>query len=69
MTRPTEIRIDRLVLPASEAGRAEAFRAALERGLAERLGGGAGAGTASGDHPLAERTAQTLAARIGRWQP
>jgi len=25
MTRPTEIRIDRLVLPASEAGRAEAL--------------------------------------------
>jgi hypothetical protein len=60
MTRPTEIRIDRLVLPASEAGRAAAVGGALERSLAARLEGGAGPG---GD-PLTERIARAVAARI-----
>ena len=60
MTRSTEIRIGRLVLPASEAGRAAAIGSALERSLAARIEGGAGAG---GD-PRAERIARTVAARV-----
>ncbi|MCW4460948.1 hypothetical protein OK349_04460 [Sphingomonas sp. BT-65] len=62
MTRPTDIRVDRLVLPASERHRAEAFRTALEQGLAARLGGAPQ--PAGGDHPLAARTAQAIARRI-----
>ena len=62
MTRPTDIRIDRLVLPASERHRAEAFRAALEQGIAARLGGGAHA--PGGENPLAARTAQAVVRRI-----
>ena len=66
MTRPTEIRIDRLVLPASERHRAAAFRTALEHSLAGRLGGDAAPAPQS---PLVERTASTVAARIVREQP
>ena len=62
MTHPTDIRIDRLVLPASERHRAEAFRAALEQGIAARLGGAPETG--GGDHPLAARTAEAVARRI-----
>lgn len=62
MTRPTDIRIDRLVLPASERHRTEAFRAALERGIAARLGGVPEA--AGGDHPLAAQTAHAVTLRI-----
>lgn len=67
MTRPTEIRIDRLMLPASERHRTAAFRTALEQGLASRLGGGDTA--ASPESALVERTASTVAARIARQQP
>lgn len=61
MTRPTDIRIDRLVLPASERHRADAFRTALEQGIAARLGG---APEAAGGNPLAARTADAVARRI-----
>ena len=67
MTRPTEIRIDRLVLPASERHRTAAFRAALEHSLVSRLGGGDA--SAPPQSPLAKRTASTVAARIARQQP
>ena len=63
MTRPTEIRIDRLVLPASERHRADAFRAALERGLGAEFGGN-GAGS-SGDR-RADRAARAVARRARR---
>lgn len=66
MTRPIEIRIDRLVLPASERHRAAAFRTALEQSLAGRLGGDA---AASPQSLLVERTASMVAARIARQQP
>ena len=59
MSRPTEIRIDRLVLPASERHRAEAFRAALTQSLGAELGHGSElpSGNASAD-----RAAQAVAA-------
>jgi hypothetical protein len=60
MTRPTEIRIDRLVLPASESRRAEAFRAALERGLVGEFGGGV---QASAGHSLADQAARAIGKR------
>ncbi|WP_343519442.1 hypothetical protein [Sphingomonas sp.] len=62
MTRPTDIRIDRLVLPAGERHRAEAFRAALEQGIAARLGGTSE--VPGGQNPLATRTAQAVVRRI-----
>lgn len=63
MTRLTEIRINRLVLPASERHRAEAFRAALERGLAGEFGGGEQCSTG---HPLADRAARAIGERARR---
>ena len=61
MTRPVNIKIDRLVLPASERGREAQFRAALENRLAAELGGQAVPGEASG---LADRTATAIAAKV-----
>lgn len=66
MTRPAEIRIDRLVLPAGDRHRADAFRAALERGLSAEFGGEA-AGP-SGD-PRADRAARAVAERARRIGP
>jgi hypothetical protein len=63
MTRPTEIRIDRLVLPASERHRADAFRAALERGLVGEFGGGVQGSTG---HPLADQAARAIGERAKR---
>jgi hypothetical protein len=63
MTRPTEIRIDRLVLPASERHRTDAFRAALERGLAREFGGG---GPGSTGHLTAEKAARAIGDRAKR---
>ncbi len=66
MTGPREIRIDRLVLPASQAHNAAAFRAALERGLAAQT---SGAPVPSSSVPLADRTAAAVAARIAGAKP
>lgn len=63
MTRPTEIRIDRLVLPASERHRADAFRAALTQSLGAELGHGSQG--PSGD-ASANRAAQAVAAAARR---
>ena len=62
MTRRTEIRIGRLVIPPSESGRAGAIGRALQGSLAARLEGQSG----SGGDPVAERIARTVAARIER---
>jgi hypothetical protein len=63
MTRPTEVRIDRLVLPASERHRADAFRAALTQSLSAELGHG---GEAPSTNPTANRAAQAVAAAARR---
>ena len=64
MSRPTEVRIDRLVLPASERHRADAFRAALTQSLGAELGHGDDglSGNASAD-----RAAQAVAAAARRF--
>lgn len=61
MTRPTEIRIDRLVLPASERNRAEAFRAALTQSLGAELGQGA---ASKSGIAAADKAAQAIAAKV-----
>ena len=66
MTCPTEIRIDRLVLPASERNRTEAFRTALIQDLAARFGSESAAGARP---PLVARTANAVAQRIKGQQP
>lgn len=61
MTRPTEVRIDRLVLPASERHRAEAFRAALTQSLAAELGHGS---EGPSTDPTANRAARAVAGTV-----
>lgn len=63
MTRPIEIRIDRLVLPAGERHRADAFRTALAQSLAAELEAG---NAARGGVPAADRAARTIAERARR---
>lgn len=60
MSRPIELRIDRLVLPATERHRADAFRAALARSLGAELG--TGDAVPSGE-PSADRAARAIADR------
>ena len=60
MTRPTEIRIDRLVLPASERHRADAFRAALAQSLSGEFGG---TGASPSGNPAADRASRAVAER------
>lgn len=60
MSGPTSIRIDRLVLPASQSRHAASIGPALERSLAAQVEGQ----PAPGSDGLAERVARAVAVRI-----
>jgi hypothetical protein len=60
MSGQTSIRIDRLVLPASQSGHAASIGPALERSVAAHVEGK----PAQSSDALAERVAQAVAARI-----
>lgn len=62
MTRPLSIKIDRLVLPAKEAGRQNEFAAQLKAGIASRIDPATQSTPPSGT--LADRTAAAVARKV-----
>ena len=62
MTRPVSIKIDRLVLPAREAGRQSEFAAQLRAGIASRIDPAAQSAAPSDN--LADRTAAAVARQV-----
>lgn len=62
MTRPVSIKIDRLVLPASETARAGEFATRLKAGIASRIDPAAQSAPSSGT--LADRTAAAVAQQV-----